>query len=89
MLNELHGPVAEAPGRMEKCKPDYERLIGNAKEKLKKTENLFNATLEYIGYRTPRNKLAEMIGELFCEKRDLEDTIDRLIKEQEESGPDS
>lgn len=66
------------------CKPDFERLIREAKDRIDKTRNLSDAIFDYIG--TPEklpSPLAEMIGELIIKERYLNSRIASLIAEQE------
>ena len=71
------------PSSLKECKPDYEQMISNDKEKLVLNSNLQNAIFEYMGYTRLRNKIAEMVGELVSEERNIKKNIERMISEQE------
>lgn len=83
MLNDSLGYPVEVGATNRECKPDYEQLIERAKSRLDKAQNLENAIWDYLGDRSCRDKLAEMVGELVSEKRLLNMEIDRLITAQE------
>lgn len=84
MLRDNVGMTAE--GDREDCKPDYEGMIKANKDKLQKVIALKDSLFDYIGLSTPRGKLAEMVGELICEERQLEFSIENLIERQEKTS---
>ena len=65
--------------RAEKCRPDYEAQIKGLTEKHTKNQRLLDALLDYIGSQRVRDKLAEMVGELVCEGRNLSKTIEQVL----------
>lgn len=69
---------------IEKCKPDYERQILLAKERHNKNKDFQDAIFNYMGNVRLRDKMAELMGELVSESRQLETSIGQMIKEQEE-----
>ena len=75
----------QAEGPKRQCKPDYENMIKRAKEKLIKTDNFLTAIFDYHGNVHVRNKIAELVGELYSQKIEIESSIERMIKEQEAS----
>lgn len=86
MLENTSGGLGD-PAKTERCKPDYEKQINQAKEKLSKAVNLKVALFDYIGNsHQVRDKLAEMIGELVWEERTLINRIDGLIEDQEKDN---
>lgn len=66
-----------------KCKPDYELMIKNTRAKKEKAINFIEAIFSHTGGRRLRNKMAELLGELYSEVRELEFETERLIKQQE------
>lgn len=80
------GPLTGSYGAKQECRPDYERLITEAKLQLSKNTCLQDALFDYLGNRTVSGKLAEMVGELVSEERVLTTRIDQLIKQQESDG---
>ena len=83
----LHESTGYADGqkelRAERCRPDYEAIIKRAKDKLHKVVGLKSALFDYLGNQRVKKELAEMIGELVMEERELAAAIDSAIKEQE------
>jgi hypothetical protein len=79
---ENTGP--EGSAMIEKCKPDYEKQILNAKERLNKNQNFQDAIFNYMGDIRLRDKMAELVGELVSESRQLKISIEQMIKAQEE-----
>lgn len=69
---------------IEKCKPDYEKQILNAKKRLSQNQNFQNAIFDYTANVKLRDKMAELIGELVSESRQLKINIEHMIKAQEE-----
>ena len=65
--------------RAEKCRPDYEAQIKSLTEKHTKNQRLLEALLDYVGGKRVRDKLAEMIGELVCEGRNLSKAIEQTL----------
>ena len=89
MLHEDQGryPMGETSlGKAERCKPDYEAIIKRTTERLGKVVNLKSALFDYLGTRRVRKELAEMVGELVMEERELTDTINNAIADQEASS---
>ena len=74
---------SEAP---QKCKPDYEELITQAKSRLGANLKFQDAIYEYTGYRQLRGKMAELLGELASEERALNIRIENLVHEQEQDN---
>lgn len=80
MLNELEKSYAESGNmKSERCRPDYEAQIKTLTDKHTKNQRLLEALLDYIGGQRVRDKLAEMIGELVCEGRNLSKTIEQVL----------
>ena len=80
MLNELEKSYAgPESAKQERCRPDYEAQIKNLTDKHTKNQRLLDALLDYIGSQRVRDKLAEMIGELVCEGRNLSKTIEQVL----------
>ena len=76
MLSE--GKVAQ------QCKPDYERLIKEAKGELKRTMDLLAAIKAYASpYFDCPVELRQGVGELTCKEWRLCARIENLIREQE------
>lgn len=71
---------------VEQCKPDYEKMINQATEKLDKNRALQAAIFNYVGYVSLRDKMAELLGELVSRERLLQRTIDNLIKDQQKAN---
>lgn len=76
-----HGSQSESLAR--NCRPDYESMIKRSKEQLVKTNNFLAAIFDYVGNTMVRDKMAELVGELYSTKVSLEASIDAMIKEQE------
>ena len=70
----------------QRCVPDYEAIIKRTNDKLDKVVELKTALFDYLGKRRVKKELAEMIGELVMEERELADIIKRTISEQEASS---
>ena len=87
MLSDYEGndgaQMMSKPGYSEPCKPDYESMIKRCAEKRAKNVSLTEAVLNYVGNTRLRGPLAEMVGELVSEERQLSAEIDALIKAQE------
>ena len=86
MLHNDYGEVSEGLAKMERCKPDYEAIIKKAKDKLEKASSLKEALFAYLGARHVKSQLAEMIGELVMEERELQSAVEENIKRQEEDN---
>ena len=85
MLDELRDSPSET-GANQKCKPNYEHMIKVANAKLTKNVGLREAIFAYAGNVRLRKKMAELVGELYSEQRQLEVKISDLIKEQEKDS---
>ena len=83
MLHENTDYGGDSSKTMERCRPDYEAIIKRAKEKLHQVVALKSALFDYLGNRRVKKELAEMIGELVMEERELTVAIDNAIREQE------
>ena len=68
---------------VEKCKPDYEKQILNAKKRLSQNQNFQDAIFDYTGNVRLWDKMAELVGELVSEARQLKISIEHMIKAQE------
>jgi len=77
---EIHGPTS---GSIKDCKPNYERMIEDTKDKLAKNLAFQDAIFNYIGKIILRDKLAELVGELVSEERFLRTKINDLFEQQE------
>ena len=76
-----HGPIEGKS--LQECKPDYEKLILSARESLRKNKSFQDAVFEYMGDIRLNGKMAELVGELVSESRQLKARIDSLIKAHE------
>ena len=65
------------------CKRDYEKLIGLAREELRKNQGLQDAIFEYFGNQRLFDRVAEMVGELVSESRNLKSVIKSYMIEYE------
>ena len=65
------------------CKPDFEQLILSARNSLGKNQNFQDAIFLYLGDIRLNGKMAELLGELVSESRQIKSRIDNLIKHQE------
>ena len=65
------------------CKPDFEQLILSARNSLGKNQNFQDAIFLYLGDIRLNGKMAELLGELVSESRQIKSRIDSLIKQQE------
>lgn len=75
----LRNTWPEISGSME-CKPDYEKMIGETKERYNILKNLIDALKKYVeGYET-YDKMSELIGELTVEQWSLLNRIDYYMK---------
>ena len=80
MLDNYHQEI----GSMAKeCKPDFEQLILSARNSLGKNQNFQDAIFLYLGDIRLNGKMAELLGELVSESRQIKSRIDSLIKQQE------
>ena len=87
MLEDYGNGVSKGYDMREPCKPDYEIMIKNSREELTKVTDFLTAIFNYMGNgRRVHGKLAELIGELVCEERTYNRTIDELIKQQEKEA---
>ena len=73
--------------RGEICKPDYEGQIETARVKVLSAESLETAIFNYLESHNMmhrgQNELAQMLGDLAIEKKQLGAAIERLIEQQE------
>ena len=85
MLSDINGGCGEIEmaKKPQRCKPDFEGMIASARKRLLKTVSLKDALFDYIGSSRVRDKLAEMVGELVWEERQINARIEELINEQE------
>ena len=65
------------------CKPDFEQMILSARNSLEKNQNFQDAMFLYLGDVRLNGKMAELLGELVSESRQIKSRIDSLIKQQE------
>ena len=65
------------------CKPDFEQMILSARNSLGKNQNFQDAIFLYLGDVRLNGKMAELLGELVSESRQIKSRIDSLIKQQE------
>lgn len=89
MLRDMNAPqgIGEtAMMKREVCQPDYESLVSGVKDQIAKCNNLKNALLNYVGKQHVSGRVAEMIGELVTEERQLNARLDAYIAEQEAAG---
>jgi hypothetical protein len=76
--------MADRPAsKRERCKPDYESMIENAKTKIAACHKLLDAVAVIAGDGHLESKLAELVGDVWQMKRILSNRVDALIKEQE------
>jgi len=80
-----YGPEGKTLGGagMRDCRPDYENMISRATEQRGKAQSLLDALYVYMGEMRPKGTTAEMVGELVCEVRRLDASVDQLISQQE------
>ena len=76
-----NGP--QAGETIHECKRDYEKLIGLAREELRKNQGLQDAIFEYFGNQRLFDRVAEMVGELVSESRNLKSVIKSYMIEYE------
>jgi len=88
MIEDMGNDSPSSMAMKEQCKPDYEHMIKTANAKLTKNVGLREAVFVYAGNVRLRNKMAELVGELYSEQRQLESKISSLIKEQEKDSED-
>ena len=67
----------------ERCKPDYEGMIIRLRTKREKSENLFNALIEYFEGKRTTGTMAELIGEALTDRNAYQIEINGLVKQQE------
>jgi len=80
----LENNYADSDGAsIEKCKPDYEKQILNLRIRLTKNHNFQEAIFNYVGNIRLRDKMAELVGELVSESRQIESNIEQIMKAQE------
>ena len=65
------------------CKPDFEQMILSARNSLGKNQNFQDAMFLYLGDVRLNGKMAELLGELVSESRQIKSRIDSFIKQQE------
>ena len=75
--HEQHG------GSAKECKPDFEKMILSASDNLEKNLRFQDAIFGYVGNVRLDGKMAELVGELVSESRQIKSRIDNLIKQQE------
>lgn len=87
----LGPPLAKV--QTERCKPDYEAIIARTKIALGATSDLFNAMIEYGKIYRPgitkwgdQNSFAGLVGALYLEKTELENTLTKVMAEYEANG---
>lgn len=84
MLSEMtDNYLGQSEKKAERCRPDYEAQIRNMNDKLSKNKALFAALMEYLAGKRVKGSLAEMIGELVSEERQLSIAITHAIAQQE------
>lgn len=90
MLEDIYvGPQSIGGGMsrgLEQCKPDYETMISNQTETLRKEEIFRDALLLYFQDKQARKEMAELIGEMVTKCNLLRRSLDALVKQQEEDG---
>ena len=80
----IHDNGPESLGQTSKeCKPDYEQMIIAAKKAREKTAAFIEAIFAYTGERSLRDKMAELVGELVSEERQMAERIEKLIRQHE------
>ncbi len=77
------GSIEKMDMARSECKPDYEKMITGAKDKLEKNQKLQEAIFNYFGNLRLRNQMAELVGELVSEERQYRHEVARLIQQQE------
>ena len=65
------------------CKPDFEQMILSVSGDLEKNLRFQDAIFGYVGNVRLDGKMAELVGELVSESRQIKSRIDNLIKQQE------
>ena len=82
MLNDYNRDNVGS-SEVQRCKPDYESIIARCKAKITANTTLTEAIFGYVGNRRLNGGMAEMVGELVSEHRQLEKEIENLIAAQE------
>jgi hypothetical protein len=82
------GAFAQGEMKMqsERCKPDYETMIANARKKHASCQTLLDAITDFTDGNVTEGKLAELAGEVYLIQSVLSKRIESMIKEQEESN---
>ena len=82
---EQHGGYDQTAkiGYSEPCKPDYEAMIKRVNEMRVKNKCLTEAIFRYVGNSRLRGPLAELVGELVSEDRQIGNELEALIRAQE------
>lgn len=78
-------PGMDSAKQAQVCKPDYERLIAERKERLEITEAMFHSVKDYIrgGGRANTEPLKDLLGHLLVEIEQLQEQIAGIIRQQE------
>jgi hypothetical protein len=77
---------SEMKMRSERCKPDYETMIANARKQHASCQTLLDAITDFTDGNVTEGKLAELAGEVYLIQSVLTKRIESMIKEQEESN---
>ena len=83
MLNDSEGQLEIAMGKAERCEPDYEGVVERINKRIAKTAAFRDSALEYFDGKRARGKMAELIGELVTEHRQLSRERSLVIEQQE------
>ena len=82
MLENRNEPIGSISSKSE-CKPDYEQMIKHELNRLNLNVQFQDIIFEYMGNVILRDKLAELVGELASEERQINASVKRLISQQE------